>query len=41
MENTKPQFTFKSKWAGRFIWAAVVEGFFAVVATVLTLDPLQ
>jgi hypothetical protein len=41
MENTTQQITFKSKWAGRFIWAAVIEGFFAVVATVLTLDPLQ
>lgn len=29
------------KWAGRFIWAAVVQGLIAVVATVLILDPLQ
>ena len=41
MENTTPKLAIKSKWAGRFIWAAVIEGFFAVVATVLVLDPLQ
>ena len=41
MENTTQQLAIKSKWAGRFIWAAVIEGIFAVVATVLILDPLQ
>ena len=29
-----------SKWAGRFIWAAVVQGLVAVVATVLIVEPL-
>ena len=41
MENANQNSAFKSKWAGRFIWAAVIEGLFAVIATVLTLDPLQ
>ncbi len=29
------------KWAGRFIWAAVVQGLLATIVTVLVLDPLQ
>jgi len=29
------------KWAGRFIWAAVVQGFIAVIATVLIAEPLS
>lgn len=29
----------KSKWAGRFIWAAVVQGLFAVVITTMIVDP--
>jgi hypothetical protein len=29
------------KWAGRFIWAAVIQGLFATIITVLVLDPLQ
>ena len=41
MENTTLPLAIKSKWAGRFIWAAVIEGLLAVVATVLVLDPLQ
>lgn len=31
----------QSKWASRFIWAAVIQGLAAVVITVLILDPLQ
>jgi hypothetical protein len=31
----------QSKWASRFIWAAVIEGLFATIITVLVLDPLQ
>jgi hypothetical protein len=41
MENANQSFAFKSKWAARFIWAAVIEGMFAVIATVLVLDPIQ
>jgi hypothetical protein len=41
MENTTRPPSFKSKWAGRFIWAAVIEGLFATIATVLVLDPTQ
>ena len=37
MSSTRVQ----SKWAGRFIWAAVIQGLLATVATVLVLDPLQ
>jgi len=29
------------KWAGRFIWAAVVQGLLAVIATVLIVEPLS
>jgi hypothetical protein len=31
----------QSKWAGRFIWAAVAQGLVATIVTVLVLDPLQ
>jgi hypothetical protein len=31
----------KSKWAQRFIWAAVVQGLIATIVTVLILDPLS
>ena len=31
----------QSKWAGRFIWAAVIQGLIATIATILVLDPLQ
>jgi len=31
----------QSKWAGRFIWAAIIQGLFATIITVLILDPLQ
>ena len=33
--------TMQSKWASRFIWAAVIQGFILAVITVLILDPLQ
>jgi hypothetical protein len=33
--------TTSGKWASRFIWAAVIQGFFAVVATVLIMEPLS
>ena len=33
--------TMQSKWAGRFIWAAVIQGLLATVITVLILDPLS
>jgi hypothetical protein len=31
----------KSKWAERFIWAAVIQGLIATIVTVLILDPLS
>jgi len=31
----------QGKWAGRFIWAAVVQGLIATIVTVWVLDPLQ
>jgi hypothetical protein len=31
----------QGKWAGRFIWAAIIQGLFATIITVLILDPLQ
>lgn len=31
----------QGKWAGRFIWAAVIQGLVATIITVLVLDPLQ
>ncbi|MGD0318525.1 MAG: hypothetical protein ABSB56_02355 [Nitrososphaerales archaeon] len=31
----------QGKWAGRFIWAAVIQGLTAVIITVMILDPLQ
>jgi hypothetical protein len=33
--------TLQGKWAGRFIWAAVVQGLLATIITVLVLDPVQ
>jgi hypothetical protein len=41
MENVNQTRTIQSKWAGRFIWAAVINGLIATVATILILDPLQ
>jgi hypothetical protein len=31
----------QGKWAGRFIWAAVIQGLAATIITILILDPLQ
>ena len=31
----------QSKWAGRFIWAAVAQGIIAVIATILIVEPLS
>jgi hypothetical protein len=31
----------QGKWAGRFIWAAVVQGLIAVIATILIVEPLS
>jgi hypothetical protein len=33
--------TMQGRWAGRFIWAAVLQGLLATIVTVLVLDPLQ
>jgi hypothetical protein len=33
--------TMQGKWAGRFIWAAVIQGLLATIITVLILDPIQ
>ncbi|HKT21552.1 MAG TPA: hypothetical protein VJR06_02870 [Nitrososphaerales archaeon] len=41
MENASGMRAIQGKWAGRFIWAAVVQGLIAAVVTVLILDPLQ
>ena len=30
----------QGKWAGRFIWAAILQGLVAVVVTVMVIDPL-
>ena len=40
MENAAVRTT-QGKWAGRFIWAAIIQGLAFTVATVLVLDPLQ
>lgn len=37
-ENSKMQ-SIQGKWAGRFIWAAVVQGLLAVIVTLLIIDP--
>ncbi len=31
----------QGKWAGRFIWAAVIQGLLATIITVMVLDPFQ
>ncbi|MDV3277063.1 MAG: hypothetical protein LYZ69_01180 [Nitrososphaerales archaeon] len=31
----------QGKWAGRFIWAAVIQGLVATIITVMVLDPIQ
>ena len=41
MENTGSVRTTQGKWAGRFIWAAVIQGLLATIITILVLDPLQ
>jgi len=41
MENASATRTTQGKWAGRFIWASVIQGMIAVVATVLILEPLS
>jgi phosphoglycerol transferase MdoB-like AlkP superfamily enzyme len=41
MENATVARTTQGKWAGRFIWAAVIQGLFATIITVLILDPPQ
>jgi hypothetical protein len=41
MENVNQTRAIQSKWAGRFIWAAIINGLIATVATILILDPLQ
>ena len=41
MEKTNGMEYTQSKWAGRFIWAAVAQGLIATIATVLILDPFQ
>jgi len=33
--------TFQGRWAGRFIWASVIQGLLATIVTILVLDPLQ
>jgi hypothetical protein len=41
MENATAARTTQGRWAGRFIWAAVIQGLIATIATVLILDPVQ
>lgn len=41
MENAAVVRGVQGKWAGRFIWAAVMQGLIAAIVTVLILDPLQ
>jgi len=41
MENASTTQTTQGKWAGRFIWAAIIQGALFTVATILVLDPLQ
>lgn len=40
MENAGGQ-AIQSRWASRFIWAAIIQGLLAVVATVLIIEPLS
>ena len=41
MENASTTRTIQGKWAGRFIWASVIQGIIAVIATVLIIEPLS
>lgn len=36
---TTPMFALRGKWAGRFIWAAVIQGLLAVIVTILITEP--
>lgn len=39
MENSAATSTTQGKWAGRFIWASVIQGLIAVVITILIVEP--
>jgi len=39
MENASTTQAIRGKWAGRFIWASVIQGLIAVVATILIVEP--
>lgn len=39
MENAGATRATQGKWAGRFIWASVIQGIIAVIATVLIIEP--
>ncbi len=39
MENVTATRTTNGKWAGRFIWASVIQGLIAVIATILIIEP--
>jgi hypothetical protein len=41
MENATVTQTTRGKWAGRFIYAAIIQGLIATIITVLILDPPQ
>ena len=41
MENAAVTHSTNGKWAGRFIWAAIIQGLAFTVATILVLDPIQ
>jgi len=41
MENAGMTRSIHGKWAGRFIWAAIIQGLIATIITVLILDPPQ
>ena len=39
--GTKGMFSFNGKWSARFIWAAIVQGLIATIATILIVEPLS
>ena len=41
MENVGTTKATHGKWAGRFIWAAIIQGLIATVITIVDIDPLQ
>ncbi len=41
MENVSVTHTTQGRWAGRFIWAAIIQGLAFTVTTILVIDPLQ